>query len=1406
MKKITFLLLLGFLWSWCSFAQVAIGEPDGTTSSLPIVGLYNYSYSQQLVYASEINAAGDINSISFTYASGTTTYSTQWTIYLGHTSKQSFTSNTDWEPVSNLTQVYTGTVTYPAAGEVMTITFDTPFTYSNTDNLIIAVTELEPDYGGTISFAKGSTIAGSNRSIYFRSDTEIPDPNNPPTANDRFGYINYLTLGGIQQSCPNPSQLEVADITPSSANVSWTAAAGQDEWELLYGPTGFDPDTEGTTVTVNNTPEAAITGLNSNTAYEFYVTAICAVGDESGRTGPKNFRTTCEPATIPYFEGFENGYTHDTSLGVCWSQESLAGSGTWKVNSTNTSYNRIPRSGNYNVTLQYSNTDWMFIALDLEANTTYQLKFYARQDGSTSSAASVSASYGTDNSSVAMVNEIVPTTPLVNGDYQEMLGTFTPTSSGVYYLGILGTINGSPWYISLDDISVEDLAGCLTPSALAVTETGVNSATVEWSAGGSETSWNISWGPAGYTPGDGDEIGSETVTDTTFNITGLPTDTDYHVYVQAICGSDLSAWAGPVLAHTGYCIPTGSTNNADEIRNFNLADLNNDSANGEGENGYSNYANTVAPANLDAGETYTASLTSGTGSGNHGAAIWIDYDQNGVFDASEMVAFIPSTIGPNTTVDFPAFTVPAGTAQGIYRLRVQYHYNKAGNLLNPCVTTSVYSETEDYAVSVGGTATCPAPTNLEISNISDNSADVTWTVGDAETEWEIIYGTTGFDPLTEGTTVQVSGTPETILTGLSASSYYDVYVKAVCGVGNESSLVGPVNFATNCGVITAPYSEGFESGTASTTIVPNLACWSQEYVTGTENWKFVTSNGNSTVTPHSGSLMAEFRVASFGGQTTKLITPPFDLTGLNNAQLTFYYANAIWGTDIDELRVYYKHSASDTDWTLISGAEYTTAHLEWEKVELLLPESAGATDYVLAFEGKTSYARGVNLDDISIGEAASCMVPTDLVASSLTETTATLSWTAGGSETQWEVTYGEAGFDPETAGTTVTVNDNPTVDLTGLSSDTEYEFYVAAVCGAGELSDLAGPKAFRTTCGATTVPYVMDFETAVVPDLPPCTSQENVGTGNNWVTQVYDQNGMSGNVLRYGYHSTNPANAWFYTQGIEMQTGVTYEISYKFYGSSSWPEKMKVAYGTSLEATAMTEILADYPNINGAGNETVSFTVDADGVYYFGFNVYSDADQNYLYVDDIMIVEATTEDCEAPTDVTVTDITENGATVTWTASATATEGYEVNVYLEGVDPQTGTAEFTETVGAGVATVTVTGLMDDTSYDAYVTSLCAGDNSAMSDAVNFVTEQTVGIADHNLAKVNYYPNPVKDQLTITAAKTIENVTVYNLLGQAVYQVQPKSIEVTLDLSSLPTGSYVVKAGVLNAVSTFKVVKE
>ncbi len=307
----------------------------------------------------------------------------------------------------------------------------------------------------------------------------------------------------------------------------------------------------------------------------------------------------------------------------------------------------------------------------------------------------------------------------------------------------------------------------------------------------------------------------------------------------------------------------------------------------------------------------------------------------------------------------------------------------------------------------------------------------------------------------------------------------------------------------------------------------------------------------------------------------------------------------------------------------VSGLQDAIFYLEDSYTGSSTLVDAGITAYSFTINQSIPASKATNRFLIRVDMTTSCPEPTAVTVTNVTQDTASISWIAGNSETKWEVIYGAAGFDPIVTGTTETVSPNPFVTLSGLSSNLEYDFYVKAICGAVNSSNLVGPGSFTTQCAITTLPYLLDFESAVVPNIPACTSQENLGTGNNWETFDQSGNGFNSKVLRHSSNLNDAANIWFYTQGMELEAGTDYRISYKYGNDNQFgdTEKMRVAYGTSPLSTNMTNVLANHPSITSgiATSNTVIFSPSTTDVYYFGFQAYSDSDQYSLFLDDIDI-------------------------------------------------------------------------------------------------------------------------------------------------------------------------------------------
>ena len=89
---------------------------------------------------------------------------------------------------------------------------------------------------------------------------------------------------------------------------------------------------------------------------------------------------------------------------------------------------------------------------------------------------------------------------------------------------------------------------------------------------------------------------------------------------------------------------------------------------------------------------------------------------------------------------------------------------------------------------------CPSPTNLSATQITTNSATLSWTNPVTGGTFTVEYGPVGFTPGT-GTTANTSSTSVSI-SGLSSLTSYSFYVQKSCGTGSTSLKVGPVNFST----------------------------------------------------------------------------------------------------------------------------------------------------------------------------------------------------------------------------------------------------------------------------------------------------------------------------------------------------------------------------------------------------------------------------------------------------------------------------------------------------------------------------------------------------------------------------------------------------------------------------------
>jgi hypothetical protein len=87
-----------------------------------------------------------------------------------------------------------------------------------------------------------------------------------------------------------------------------------------------------------------------------------------------------------------------------------------------------------------------------------------------------------------------------------------------------------------------------------------------------------------------------------------------------------------------------------------------------------------------------------------------------------------------------------------------------------------------------------------------------------------------------------------------------------------------------------------------------------------------------------------------------------------------------------------------------------------------------------------------------------------------------------------------------------------------------------------------------------------------------------------------------------------------------------------------------------------------------------------------------------------------------------------------------------------------------------------------------------------------SQNALSINDFELSSFNYYPNPVNDKLSLRAQNTIQNVSVYNMLGQEVIRTSPNMSSDELDMSNLESGAYFVQVTIQGVTETIRVIKK
>ncbi|MBO4476353.1 MAG: fibronectin type III domain-containing protein [Bacteroidales bacterium] len=389
----------------------------------------------------------------------------------------------------------------------------------------------------------------------------------------------------------------------------------------------------------------------------------------------------------------------------------------------------------------------------------------------------------------------------------------------------------------------------------------------------------------------------------------------------------------------------------------------------------------------------------------------------------------------------------------------------------------------------------PQPVNLAVSNITYQSATLSWDKPESEnpiTGYVYQYRPYWLDPNGPGpawsSEVSLNGGTNTSVTldGLDAGARYEFRVKALTGEGQES-IYTSCQFTTNPTPKQLPYEQGFENGM--------------------DEWTVAENNYGHTEIKAEAAHEGEYGYAFWtrvGGGVQYLISPQF--YGTEAMTVSFYYKNISTGYE-EKFRVGYSTTTNNVS-AFTWGDEISIVNPVWTQYEETFPVG---TQYIAI--QYTSNTHKLYLDDFVFVPYSPYAKPTGLSASNLTDHSAKVSWTKpDNSVSGYAYQYKET-----TAASwsgIATVSDE-SVTLGNLSANTYYDFRVQALYGEGNASSFVSFR-LLTEGPEESVPHYQGFEDGmggwrVITEIPDTgiysSNSDNIHDGSH--SFVFSVNGSS---------------------------------------------------------------------------------------------------------------------------------------------------------------------------------------------------------------------------------------------------------------------------------------------------------
>ena len=1218
-----------------------------------------------------------------------------------------------------------------------------------------------------------------------------------------YWLVDNVVISSVDCLEPQNATVEVGAIV---ATIEWDSGSGNSD--LIWGPTGFDPNTEGTLVT-NAANPYTITGLSPETTYDVYLMDNCGVNGYSAWAGPTTFTTTIGcPAPYIDYNPFSNPTS--TSIDVTFTQNVgdvyiIVGPQNFVLGSEGDTLGPITSPytiSNLDPLTFYS----MYLFMDCNGDglgtslNTPVKSWNTLVDGPGTSCTDPiilnnNLPWNTTDQSICGYGNNITSTVCTNYQgYEEIVYAYAPEtdgeifgifannmSSSEYYFNVTAgcpsdpdavcVYNGS-WYSwdGTDNFLANNIAlengvtyyitvsaylgggGCtLDLSLFLVTCFTPSNPTYTASATGTEISWTSNSADAAgwqfeWGP-EGFTQGTGTIIDGTYGVDGPP------ITIEGL--SDTINYEFYVLDVCGFgdvSIPFGPSI-------FTGPPPVNDLC----ENATPISCGDVIAGNISAA---TGTLTAEMVECSEwdiltGPAVWYSFVGTG----DEVVL---STCGIQYYSYIHVYT---GDCNETLTCNA-YGYGNYVNGAYQCepgdyqgVYVSVPTEegvTYYVAVSGQGTYTgpfnlsmecipCSAPYSLVMNTNSDTQAEFSWTTLNEGATYYYEYGVTGFTLGTGTTGSGVVGTdgPPVLIEGLSASTTYDFYVYEDCGGGDVSESLS-ITFTTNA--LPPPSND-----LCSNAIL--LECGDSDTVSTI----YATSLGN----PAGGLCGNEFNYME--GNT---VWWQFVGTG---AEVSISTCGSDFYTDL-----FVMTGSCDAMECVVQSAYNSAPCGDWYSTQVSIMAELGQTYYISVSPDGTWTDGGTAVVSI---ECIPCSTPTAITAS-LTDVSATISWTSFNTPADYTLVWDTIPFNyPTDPGNVITGNTGdgfPIIE--GLLANGHYKVYVFEYCDT-ELTN-SDTVSYTFTTNALPPPANNDVCNAIA-----LTAGDTLATTNQYGSV------QPGEPVPEGGNCNDPDQMMWCIGTLSSTTWYTFTPDMD--GMATITTCHIGGYDTQM-AMYMVDDCSDFSTFSlVAANDdnntcqvatgftsTVQTCLQAGVTYYIQVDPYSGGGASFSISVDF-------QGAEVAGAVAFPGI--HSANVSYNYNSTSGNDVNFTLYYTNM-----TTNETMTITGNTADLPVLleGLDSSTMYEYYV--VCNDDCNTTSSVESFTTLFD-GITELNFGStVNVYPNPVSDILTIEINADITAgsvISIISMQGQVIYQETVKDnvseYRTEIDVDNFARGMYLLK---------------